>query len=359
MTGKGKIIVTGSTGYLGSVLIPSLIKEGYDCVGFDNGFFADALLYPVPAYKTIKKDARDISPEDLQGAIALVHFAAISNDPYGKLSAEIVYNPTRIYARQIALMCKKASIKFIFASSCSVYGVGKDELIDENSETHPQTPYSLNKIQIEQDLADLSEPGFSPIILRFATAYGLSPRIRFDLVINMLCGMAITKKEIVLNSDGLAWRPFVHVEDIVQAISCAIASPWNEGRPLVLNAGATTDNFQIQNIASIISKAAGNIPVSLLTEKSGASSELVFDRKIKQGGADTRTYRVSFEQIKKAFPGYSCAWNVPKGIAQMVGLFTKLPLTVSSFENRGFYRLQRMEDLFASGAISPDARPTH
>ena len=215
MSGK-KVIVTGSLGYVGSVLAPYLQERGYEVRGIDVGFFKDALLYPAPQYETIIKDARDITKEDLRGFDALVHLAAISNDPFGSMSEEDVYGPTQAYAKMLASFCKELGIDFIFTSSCSVYGSGSGELTDENGPVAPLTPYSRNKIAIENDLKEVSDNNFRPIALRFSTAYGLSPRMRFDIVINMLVGMAVAKKKIVLNSDGTAWGPLLPVEGIGQ-----------------------------------------------------------------------------------------------------------------------------------------------
>src|SRR3989344_4131892 len=219
---KKKVIITGSLGYVGSVLAPYLLERGYEVRGFDTGFFKDALLYPAPEYETIIKDARDITKADLSGYDALVHLAAISNDPFGSMSEEEVYGPTKAYARMLASFCKDLGMDFIFASSCSIYGAGTGELTDEDGPVAPLTPYSRNKLAIEKDLAGLADDSFSPIALRFATPYGLSPRIRLDLVINMLIGMAVAKHSVVLNSDGSAWRPFIHVEDMARAIEAAL-----------------------------------------------------------------------------------------------------------------------------------------
>jgi len=217
-----RILVTGSLGYLGSVLTKSLVDSGMDCIGYDTAFFKDCLLYEPSTTTTFLKDARDLTEADLKNVDVVVHLAGISNDPMGKLDAAQIYNPTRIYSFNIAKLCKKLGIKFIFASSCSVYGLGAEELLTELSPTYPQTPYSLNKLQIEEDLSSISDKDFSPIALRFATVFGPSPRLRFDVVVNMLTGMAMANKTIVLNSDGMSWRPNVHIKDVCLAVKCAI-----------------------------------------------------------------------------------------------------------------------------------------
>ena len=216
------ILITGSSGYLGSVLFEYLEDAGYNCLGLDTGFFSDALLYPAPLAKTTIKDVRYLTDDDLRGMDVVVHLAGISNDPMGKLDPSLIYDPTRLYSLNIAKMCKKLGVRFIFASSCSVYGIGGSTLLGESSFTNPQTFYSINKKQIEDDLQSISDKSFSPIALRFATVFGSSARIRFDVVVNMLVGMAVADKVITLNSDGKSWRPNLHIQDLCQSIKCAI-----------------------------------------------------------------------------------------------------------------------------------------
>lgn len=353
---KKKIIVTGSLGYVGSVLAPYLLERGYEVRGFDTGFFKDALLYPAPEYETIIKDARDITKEDLRGFDALVHLAAISNDPFGSMSENEVYGPTQAYAKALASFCKELGIDFIFASSCSVYGAGTGELTDEDGPVAPLTPYSRNKLAIEKDLAELAAGSFSPIALRFATAYGLSPRIRLDLVINMLIGMAVAKHAVVLNSDGSAWRPFIHVEDMAQAIEAALERT-RSGGLTILNTGQTAENFQIRDIATRIASTVPGTTVSMLSEAKnvlGETAELVRDRKV--DGRDGRTYRVSFDRIRKMLPGFAPQHTVEKSIQEIAEKLTEIGFSENDFKCSGFYRLQRMEELFNSGRIDRNFR---
>jgi len=291
---------------------------------------------------------------DLQNVDAVVHLAGISNDPMGKLDAARVYDPTRVYSLGIAKLCKKLGVKFIFASSCSVYGLGDDELLTEASPTHPQTYYSLNKLQIESDLQSISDKDFSPIALRFATVFGLSPRIRFDVVINMLTGMAVADGTIVLNSNGLSWRPNLHILDACQAMRCAIDLDYSGGELLVLNVGADENNLQVIQIANIVRHAVPDCDLKFLAENPELDKEgLIRDRKIKSGG-DTRTYKVSFEKIKKFMPAFKCEWDVARGVKDMATLLKDLPLTREKFKSRGFYRLQQLEYLHEEGYLSDD-----
>jgi len=350
------ILVTGSLGYLGSVLTPYLEQQGFHCTGYDTGFFRDCLLYEPPASKTILRDARDIEAKDLDGIDALVHLAGISNDPFGNLDAAKVYDPTRAYSLRIAKLCKQRGVRFIFASSCSVYGVGARELLDEDSPTLPQTPYSLNKLQIEQDLSAIVDTSFSPVALTFATAFGLSPRPRFDIVINMLVGMALTTGQIILNSDGTPWRPNVHVLDICKSIKCAIDSDYKEGKLLVLNVGEEKNNLQVIDIAKAVQANLPGCELKFLKEDPGLDKEgLVSDRKVNQG-VDTRTYKVSFAKVKKQFLDFKCDWPVAEGIKDMIEKFKALKLTPEQFKNRNFYRLQKIESLHRTGELTDDLR---
>jgi nucleoside-diphosphate-sugar epimerase len=352
-----KILVTGSLGYLGSVLTGYLQQNGFDCTGYDTGFFRDCVLYEPPNTPTASGDARDLGPKDLAGIDALVHLAGISNDPFGNLDASKVYDPTREYSLKIARMCKEAGVKFIFASSCSVYGIGKGELLDEGSPTAPQTPYSLNKLQIEQDLHSISDQSFSPIALRFATAFGSSPRIRFDLVTNMLAGMAFTTGKIVLNSDGTPWRPNVHILDICRAVKCACECNHKDGL-LILNVGDEQNNLQVIDIARKVQACLPGCELKFLKENPELDKEgLVRDRKVKQG-VDTRTYKVSFAKIQQTFPGFKCDWSVEAGIKEMIERFRANQLTEPLFKNRNFYRLQKIEHLYQQHFLSDDLRWT-
>ena len=352
-----KILITGSLGYLGTVLTTYLEQSGFDCIGYDTGFFEDCLLYEAPRVKKIARDARDVEGKDLVGIDAVVHLAGISNDPFGNLNAAKVYDPTRAYALKIAKLCKEKGVRFIFASSCSVYGIGKGELLDEASPAQPQTPYSLNKLQVEQDLQTAADEDFSPIAFRFATAFGASPRMRFDLVTNMLTGMAVATGKIILNSDGTPWRPNIHVLDICKSIRFGIEST-HRGGLLVLNAGDEKNNLQVIDIARKVQACVPGCELKFLKENPELDKEgLVKDQKVKQG-VDTRTYKVSFAKIRTVFPGFKCDWSVEDGIADMVEKFKSIHLGEVQFKNRGFYRLQKLDDLYQSRQLSDDLRWT-
>lgn len=350
-----RVLITGSLGYLGSVLTQSLTESGFECIGFDTGFFKESLLYPAYPSKTIFRDAREFTEADLKQIDVVVHLAGISNDPVGKLYPERIYDPTRLYAFEIAKMCKKLGVRFIFASSCSIYGLGEDDLLTEESKVFPQTGYSLNKLQVEEDLRSLANKDFSPIALRFATVFGHSPRLRFDVVINMFTGMAVANKTIVLNSDGKAWRPNLHILDVCNAVRCSIEYDYSGGDLLVLNVGSDENNLQVIDIAKIIQRSVPGCELKFLNENPELDKEgLIRDRKVIGGGSDTRTYKVSFEKITKALPGFKCEWNVEKGVKDLVTKLEELNLDVTTFKKRGFYRLQQLEYLYENGFISDD-----
>ena len=352
-----KVLVTGSLGYIGSVLTPYLNESNFECIGYDTGFFKDCYLYTPTEQKTILSDMRSFTRKDLRGVDAMVHLAAISNDPLMSLPPEKFYDPVRRYTLELARLCKDTGVKFIFASSCSVYGRGSEKVLDEDSETYPQTPYSLNKLQIENDLREISDKDFSPIILRFATAFGLSPRMRFDIVINMFAGMAFTTQKIILNSDGKAWRPFVHIKDVCKAIKYCLDYDYASDKPLILNVGDTKDNFQIIDIARMIQNEVPDCEITYLQNIKDSSPakdlDLVKDTKI-QDGVDTRTYQVSFELIINTLPGFQCDWPAQRGVREMIDGFQKIRLTEEQFNNRNFYRLQEMEYLLKNGYLSEE-----
>jgi len=350
------VLVTGGLGYIGSVLTPHLEARGLRCVAYDPGFFGDCWLFPPREPEVMSQDARHFRRHDLDGVNAVVHLAGISNDPFGDLEPAKIYDPTRAYALHVAGLCKEAGVRFIFASSCSVYGRALSGVLTEDSDTVPQTPYSLNKLQIEEDPKQISGDGFSPIIFRFATVHGLSPRMMFDLVINMLTGMAVTTGKIILNSDGRAWRPHVHIMDVCKAIRAAIDLDYQADEPLILNVGDTRQNFQVLDVAEKVRAHVPGCELLFLHDCTGESRQgldLVRDRKIRDN-ADTRTYRVSFERIKEVLPGFQCDWTVEDGIQSMIEGFEEMELTETQFRNRDFYRLQKIESLFTSGALTED-----
>jgi len=355
MTKNKKILLVGSLGYLGSKLSDYLTELDYECEGIDTGYFQYGVIYYPTLIKTKFKDAKEISEEDIAGFDIVLMLAGVSNDPFGKLSYEEIYDPTRHYAISIAKICKKLGVRYIFPSSCSVYGDGGDgSYLNEESPTNPLTPYSLNKLQIEQDLEELADDSFSPIALRFGTVFGISPRIRFDVVINMLCGMAISESKIILNSDGQAWRPHIYIDDVCESFRRCIDWDYNGGRLMIFNVGSDENNYKILDIAKIISSA---IPSSelIIAAKTENLDDLVKDRKI-QDGVDKRTYKVNFDKIHNLLPNYKTNWTVPSGIQCLIEDLKKYNLSLTKFRQRDFYRLQQMEFLHDTGQLYFDKK---
>lgn len=349
--------MTGGLGYLGSFVAPILAGRGFEVVVLDTGFFKDATLTPPPVVNLVSKDVRDVSEDDLTGFDVVLHLAGISNDPFGNLSEDEIYRPTRIYARSIAEICKKKKIRFVFASSCSVYGKGGDSVLDEESPANPQTPYSRNKLEIEEDLAALAGGSFSPIALRFATVFGVSPRMRFDIIINMFVGMATTEGKITLNSDGSVWRPNIYIADVAEAFYSALLFRERVPALLTLNVGREENNMRVLDIAKTVGEEVENCPIRFLKD-SKRGDELIKSR-VLHGTRDTRDYKVSFEKIKKVFPRFSCRYSVRDGVREMAKALREIPLTRRLFKDPKFYRLQTIEGLLQDGKIGRDLRWTH
>ena len=346
-----KIFIIGSHGYLGSRVIDFLLENGYECTGADIGFFRNGVIYEPIYYPVINKEARTIDEYDLEGFDVVIMLAGISNDPFGNLSTEVIYDPTRLYALRIAKLCKKLKIRFIFPSSCSVYGIG-DGMLDENGPTNPQTPYSLNKLQIEQDLIEISDNGFSPIALRLATVFGLSPRVRFDVVINMLCGMAVSQNKVVLNSNGEAWRPHVYIEDVCEAFKCCIEWDNLNSGLKVLNVGRNENNVRIIDIANKIIECIPSCELQFLTNsKNTPGDELILDKKINDG-VDIRTYQVNFNKIHEELPNFQAKWNIHNGISRLLEDLRLYHLDENKFKQRDFYRLQQISHLYLTNQLN-------
>lgn len=316
------------------------ISAGHDITGIDTGFYREGWLYNGVKFspKVITKDTRQITLEDLKGFDAVISLADLSNDPLGNQDPKNTYEINHKAIIRLAKLAKKAGVKrFIYSSSCSIYGVAKDGLVDENSEVLPQTTYAKCKLLVEQDLKKLADNNFSPTYMRNATVFGASPRMRFDLVVNNLSGIAWTQKEIRLSSDGTPWRPLVHILDVCEAFLTVLEAPEKLVHNQIFNVGSTTGNYQIKDIAKIIGKVFPGCKVSF-----GKSD------------GDTRSYKVSFEKIKKTFPKLKIKRTVEYSAKELKDIFKKVQMSKEVFEFRGFTRLKEIEHLKKTGQINKE-----
>jgi nucleoside-diphosphate-sugar epimerase len=331
-----RVLVTGTEGYVGSLLSSVLAARGHDVVGVDAGFY-DARLYDAdgPPFEQVRKDIRLVEDDDLAGIEAIVHLAELSNDPLGELLRDVTYDVNHLGSVRLASLAKDAGVeRFVYASSCSVYGLADEEVVDETSPTNPQTAYAKCKTLVERDVRELAGDSFSPTFLRFATAYGASPRMRFDIVLNNLCGLAWTTRQIRMESDGTPWRPLVHALDMCNAIACALDAPRERVHAETLNVGAPGANFRIRDIAEIVGRVFEGCTISI-----GATSP------------DNRSYRVSFDKIREVLPQFRCDWDPRRGAEQLLDIFRRVDLSADDFTSRKFTRLKQIEHLLASGAV--------
>lgn len=338
-----KILVTGTEGYIGNRLAPMLIAAGHDVTGLDAGFYCDGHLFSRPSAapsfpRLIQKDLRHIKAEDLAGCDAVVHLAELSNDPLGENNPALTFRINHEGSVNIAQLARQAGVRrFIYASSCSVYGVGSDDAVTEESPTNPQTAYAKCKTLVERDVRQMASDNFCVVFLRNATAYGASPRMRFDIVLNDLCGLAWTTKRIALTSDGTPWRPIVHIEDICQAIQCALSAPASAVNGEVFNVGADQENYRVREIAQIVADVFPDCELTV-----GPKS------------ADNRSYRVSFAKISTRLPGFRCSWTARRGAEELRDVFARIEMSKDTFEFRAFTRLKQLRYLARTGQIDSE-----
>ena len=335
-----KILVTGSDGYIGARLVARLINQGHQVTGFDTGLYRDGWLYteqkaagrtPV----TINKDLRNIAPADVEGHDALVHLAELSNDPLGQNNPGVTHNINHLGSVKVAQVTRQAGVpRFVYASSCSVYGQAVSEWVDETSPTNPQTAYADCKVRVERDVAPMADRNFCVTFLRNATAYGASPRMRFDIVINDLCALAWTTKRIAMTSDGTPWRPVTHIDDICHAIECTLAADPARVNGQIFNVGADTENYRIRQIAELIASVIPGCEVS-----------------VGQSAGDTRSYRVSFAKIASQLPGFKAQWSARAGVEQLYELFKRIEMSKDTYEFRAFTRLKQLRYLKQTGQV--------
>jgi nucleoside-diphosphate-sugar epimerase len=332
--------VTGTDGYIGTVLAPYFMERGHDVTGCDTGFHRIGWLYNgVKATpKSLTKDIRNIVEKDLEGYDAIIHLAELSNDPVGQLAPNITFDINHKGTIELAKKAKKVGVKrFVYFSSCSVYGASATEASDENGKTNPLTAYAECKLLVERDMKPMGDKNFCPTFLRNATAFGASPRQRFDLVVNNLCGHAWVSKLIKMDSDGTPWRPFAHILDISQAAACVLEAPENAVHNETFNVGSNDNNYQVKDIARIVGETFPGCQVQLGTR-----------------GDDKRDYKVNFDKITSKLPGFKCKWNVKRGSEQLLKIFSAIQMTRELFESPAHTRLKRINQLIATKQIDKD-----
>jgi nucleoside-diphosphate-sugar epimerase len=341
-----RVLVTGHEGYLGSVLVPRLTAAGHEVIGLDTGWFADCVVGPVPdPVPTLRIDVRDVTAEHLSEVApdAVMHLAALCNDPLGDLNPDLTYDVNHRSTIRLARAAKQTGAsRFLFASSCSLYGAGADDTpLDENAGFAPVTPYGESKIRSEQDLLPLADDDFSPVFLRNATAYGFSPRLRGDLVVNDLVGNALLTGEVRLRSNGMAWRPLVHADDIALAFLALLEAPRDTVHARAFNVGDSAGNYLIRDVAETVRDVVGGT----VTFAEGA-------------GADARNYRVTCDLIAREVPAFRPQWTLRKGIEQLAEAYQRYDLQLADLMGERHQRLKRINALTEQGRIDADLRWT-
>lgn len=338
-----RVLVTGHNGYIGSVMVPMLQSEGHQVIGLDTDFFEECTLFDNGnEVSSIRVDIRNLAPEHLQGCDAVIHLAALSNDPLGDLNPELTYDINHRASVHLAKLAKEAGVtRYLYASSCSMYGAASsEEILTEDAPLRPITPYAIAKVRAEEDVAQLADENFSPVFMRNATAYGLSSRLRADVVLNNLVCWAYTTGKVRILSDGTPWRPIVHVADISHAFSAVLKAPQETIHNQAFNVGVNGQNYQVRDIAELVRETIPGCEVEYAGE----------------GGPDPRNYRVDFTKLATQVPNFKPQWNAQLGAEELYAKFKEVGLTVGDFQGRKYVRLRQLKYLLEEGLLDSNLR---
>ena len=340
-----RILVTGDKGYIGTVLVPMLTMEGHEVVGLDTDLYQRCTFGDeLPETKSICKDLRDVETKDVEGFDAVIHLAALSNDPLGNINPDLTYNINYRASVNLAKLAKQVGVsQYIFSSSCSTYGAAAgEEMLTEEAEFNPVTPYGESKVLVEKKVAELADDNFSPTFLRNATAYGVSPRLRFDIVLNNLVAWAFSTGKVLIKSDGTPWRPIVHIEDISRAFIAVLNAPREAIHNQAFNVGRNDQNYRIREIADIVKET---VP--------GCEIEYAQD-----AGPDKRSYRVNFSKITQMLPEFQPQWDARKGAQELYEVYNQHGLKLDDFEGPKYKRIDHIKLLLSEGKLDSSLRWT-
>ena len=337
-----RVLVTGHKGYIGTVMVPLLQKHGHTVIGIDSDLYRNSTYGTPPApVEEIIKDVRDIERGDLDGVDAVVSLAALSNDVLGDLNPDVTYEINHQASVRLAGMAQELGIRrYVFASSCSMYGAAGDKVLDESADFNPVTAYATSKVRVERDLSQMATDDFSPTFMRNSTAYGVSPRIRFDVVLNNLSAWAYTTGKVQMKSDGSPWRPIIHIEDISKAVVAVLSAPREKVHNQAFNVGINSENYQIKDLAAMVQETIPDCEISFASD----------------AGPDLRNYRVNFDKYTKTFPDFPLRWNAMEGARSIYDSYRKFGLNKDEYEGPKYKRIAQLKELIRSGQLDDTMR---